>query len=67
MKQLYHAAGYSTFDLTECKIHRIDGKIIISYPSKWEAGDPQLMPAVAGRVTMRPYRVTDWEEVELKL
>jgi hypothetical protein len=71
MKQLYHVGGYQTFDLTECKLHRLekDGKVhfVACYPKKWDTGDPVEMPTQKGPVTLRSYLVTEWEEVELEV
>lgn len=68
----YHLTGYQTFDLTECKIHRIvgsDGKprFIAFFPKKWTVGDTIEMQTVTkGVISMKPYTVTEWEEVELE-
>lgn len=73
MKQLYHTAGHQSFDLTECKIHRIvdaDGKarFIVSYPKKWEASEKQPMAlARGGEASLRSFNVLEWEEVELEV
>ncbi|WP_028136171.1 hypothetical protein [Bradyrhizobium japonicum] len=72
MKPTHNYTGHATFDLTEGKIHRItseDGKtrIVALFPKAWKAGAPQSMSAVNGQtVTMRPYHVTEWEEIELR-
>ena len=67
MKQMYHTTGHQTFDLTECKVHYVDGKYVVSRPSKWTAGKPQEMHSVMGPVMLRPYLVTEWTEVELEI
>lgn len=71
MKQLYHIAGHQTFDLTECKLHRLeeDGKVrfVACYPKKWRTADPIEMNTMKGPMTLRPYWITEWEEVELEV
>lgn len=72
MKPTHNYTGHVTFDLTEGKIHRVTGedgktRIIALFPKTWERGATQAMSAVNGQeVKMRPYRVTEWEEIELR-
>jgi len=74
MKQLYHVTGHATFDLTECRVHRLttdDGRIrfVVCYPIEWKTSDPQEMQPIKGpgKVMLRSFLVTKWKEVELQL
>jgi len=70
MKPNYDQTGYQTFDLTECKIHRVedDGKVrfIAFFPKKRTLGEAMEMHTIKGKIVMNPYVVTEWDEVELE-
>jgi hypothetical protein len=72
MRPTHEYTTHQTFDLTECKVHCLvdasTGKrrVVVLVPKEWEAGERRDMPAVNGEtVSMRPFRVTAWEEIVL--
>jgi hypothetical protein len=67
VRQVYHYGGYQTYDLTEVKVHYLDGKFIACRPIKWEVKEESEMTTSNGKVMMvKLYEVTEWEEVELQ-
>lgn len=71
MKPIHTYTSHTTFDLTECKVHCLrneDGtrRIVAMIPKAVEAGHAQEMQGSNGKfVMMRPFLVTEWEEVTL--
>lgn len=71
MRPIHTYTAHTTFDLTECKLHCLlneDGtrRIVAMIPKAAEPGHAQEMRASNGEmVLMRPFLVTEWEEVAL--
>ena len=69
----YDTEGYGCFDLTECRMHRLANKdgserFVLVYPKKWEEQGPIERPTKSGEtVTLIPYWVTEWEEVQVNV
>jgi hypothetical protein len=68
MRPAYCYAGWSTFDLTEAKIHFTEGRLIACIPSKWEKiteNKVTLQTGKGGTMDVHQYRILEWDEVEI--
>ena len=63
MKPVHSYFGHVTMDLTECKVHCIDGELVAFVPKTWDVvGEVNAHVAATGEmVKLKQYRVTDWD------
>ncbi len=73
MRPAYQYAGWSTFDLTETKLHFATGAdgqnhLIACIPTKWEKITQEkivMQTAKGGPMEVHQYRILEWDEVEV--
>lgn len=67
MKPVQTYFGHVTSDLTEAKVHLVDGELIAFTPKRWDVMDEVEVPVLAtGQIAkIKRYRVTEWEARKL--
>lgn len=63
MKPVHAYFGHVTTDLTECKVHMVDGELVAFVPKSWDVLNEQTMTVLATGETaqIKQYRVTEWD------
>lgn len=63
MKPVFEYFGHVTTDLTECRVHLVDGELVAFAPKAWRVLDEQTVSVLATgeKAQIKQYRVTEWE------
>lgn len=64
MKPVHAYFGHVTTDLTECKVHLVDGELVAFVPKAWEILREQevTVSATGEKANIKHYRVTEWDQ-----